>query len=191
MASEAGVRAPPVVIYNANVLYPFHTRNLFLQLGVHHFVEPRWTNAIHDEWIENLVRDGKVTRERLLRTRDIMNWALPNASVRDYEHHIGRLMLPDVNDRHVVAAAIQAEAKTIVTFNLKDFPVEELARFGIVVVGPDMFATQLLAEDPKGIADVVDAARQNLSQTRPAKEAFLDALERQRLVDFVQAVRAK
>jgi hypothetical protein len=48
-----------------------------------------------------------------------------------------------------------------------------------------MFLTQLLAEDPKGVADVVDAARHNLSQTRPAKEAFLDALERQQQVDFV------
>jgi hypothetical protein len=51
MAFEADARVPPVVIYDANLLYPFHTRNLFVQLGVHHFVAPRWTDAIHDEWL--------------------------------------------------------------------------------------------------------------------------------------------
>ena len=72
MASEGGTQSPPVVLYDANLLYPFHLRNLFVQLGVNHIVRPRWTDAIHDEWIRNLVASGRETRERLLRTRDIM-----------------------------------------------------------------------------------------------------------------------
>jgi hypothetical protein len=70
MASEGGVQ-PPIVVYDANLLYPFHLRNLLVQLGVHHIVAPRWTDAIHDEWIGSLVAAGKASRERLLRTRDI------------------------------------------------------------------------------------------------------------------------
>lgn len=56
MVSEAGDPVPPVVIYDANLLYPFHTRNLFVQLGVHHYVAPRWTDEIHGEWIETSSR---------------------------------------------------------------------------------------------------------------------------------------
>ncbi len=30
----------PVVLYDANVLYPFHLRNLLVQMGVNDIVEP-------------------------------------------------------------------------------------------------------------------------------------------------------
>jgi hypothetical protein len=73
MASDDdGPSPPPIVLYDANLLYPFHLRNLLVQLGVEHIVRPRWTVAIHDEWIRNLVASGKATRARLLHTRDIM-----------------------------------------------------------------------------------------------------------------------
>ena len=84
MVFEADAHVPPVVVYDANLLYTFHSRNLFLQLGVHKYVAPRWTDEIHAEWIDSLVSDGKVTRERLLHTRDIMKRVLPNADVRNY-----------------------------------------------------------------------------------------------------------
>src|SRR3954469_9882665 len=75
---------PPVVLLDANQLYPFHLRNLLVQLGVERLIDVRWTDAIHEEWIANLVRDGRVTRERLLRTRDIMKRVLPSADVHGY-----------------------------------------------------------------------------------------------------------
>jgi len=51
-----------------------------------------------------------------------MDAAVPGALVSGYERHTGRLHLPDPDDRHVLAAAIEAEADLIVTFNAKDFP---------------------------------------------------------------------
>lgn len=60
-----GPRAPPIAVYDAKLLYPW---NLFVQLGVRHFVAPRWTDEIHHEWIVNLASDGKASRDRLLRT---------------------------------------------------------------------------------------------------------------------------
>src|SRR5271165_1577901 len=108
MASEGGTQSPPVVLYDANLLYPFHLRNLFVQLGVNFIVSPRWTDAIHDEWIRNLVSTGRQTRDRLLRTRDLMRRVLPDADVRGYEPRIAGLALPDPDDRHVLAAAIES-----------------------------------------------------------------------------------
>ena len=155
MDSE-GRAPPPIVFYDANLLYPFHLRNLLVQLGVN---GPRWTDAIHDEWIQNLVAAGKATRERLLRTRDIMKRALPDADVRKYEHRIASLTLPDPEDGHVLAAAIESGAETILTFNVKHFPADVLAGVRLTAKEPDPFLCDLFDADPEAMLAVVDDAR--------------------------------
>ena len=62
-----------------------------------------------------------------------------DAKIEGYEYLISNLSLPDENDRHVLAAAIHASADAIVTFNLKDFPEEELQKYNIEAIHPDDF----------------------------------------------------
>jgi len=52
----------------------------------------------------------------------------------------------DPKDRHVLAAAVRGGADTVVTFNLKDFPDEAGAPYGIGTCHPDSFLVQLLGE---------------------------------------------
>jgi hypothetical protein len=189
MVPEDAARLPPIILYDANLLYPFHLRNLLIQLGVNYIVSPRWTDTIHDEWIRNLVASGRQTRDRLLRTRDLMRRVLPDADVRGYEPRIASLELPDPDDRHVLAAAIECGAEVILTFNLKHFPADSLAPFGIIARNPDDFLCELHAADAEAIEAVVDAARQNLSKTEPSKAEFIDALERQTLVKLASLLR--
>jgi hypothetical protein len=189
MASDDDRRPPPIVLYDANLLYPFHLRNLLVQLGVNHIVAPRWTDAIHEEWIRSLAATGKQTHDRLLRTRDIMKRVLPDADVQAHEHRIAGLSLPDPADRHVLAAAIETGAEIILTFNLRHFPPAALARFNLRAQDPDTFLCDLYTADPEVIRAVVDAARQNLSQSAPAVTTFVDALERQQLVRFAAKLR--
>lgn len=189
MACSSAGRPPPVVLYDANVLYPFHLRNLLIQLGADGIVSPRWTDAIHDEWIRTLAATGRVERQRLLRTRDIMKRVLPDADVRGYQHRMAGLALPDAGDRHVLAAAIEARAETIVTFNLRHFPAGTLAPYGVTACDPDSFLCQLHDADPEAIAAVVDAARLNLSRTAPSADAYIDSLHKQRLTAFAARLR--
>jgi hypothetical protein len=182
---------PPVVVYDACVLYPFHLRNLLIQLAVDGLVAARWTDAIHEEWIRSLVGRGGASRERLLTTRDLMNAVLPEADVRDYKRREGALALPDPNDHHVLAAAIEARASIILTWNLKHFPESETAKYDIVVRDPDRFLTALCGDDAETVAAVVDAARANLRLSEPTAGQYLQALEDQGLKAFVPLIRAE
>src|SRR5690606_39002666 len=70
--------------------------------------------------------------------------AFPDALVDNYEPLVESLSLPDENDRHVLAAAIKTNANIIVTNNVKDFPAEYLARFGLSVKTADDFITDTI-----------------------------------------------
>jgi hypothetical protein len=98
-----------VAIFDACILYPFHLRNIVVQIAVDRLVDARWSDEIHDEWIRNLVADVPgIPIERLQITRKLMNDALPHATVTGYRAHLEAVTLPDPDDRHVVAVTIAA-----------------------------------------------------------------------------------
>ena len=76
--------------------------------------------------------------EQLRRTCELMNSAVPDCLAEGYEHLIDVVHLPDPDDRHVVAAAVHGRADAKVTFNLKDFPSSELARFKLDAIHQDV-----------------------------------------------------
>ncbi len=113
-----------IVFYDANVLYPAELRNFLMYLAMTGMFRAKWSADVHEEWISSLLkRRPDLTRERLERTRRLMDKAAPDVLVTEYEHLIPGLVLPDEKDRHVLAAAIRCEASVIVTFNLIDFRV--------------------------------------------------------------------
>lgn len=126
-------------IYDACVLYPAPLRDLLMQLALTDLFKARWTDQIHQEWIEALLRRDKYDRKVLERTRELMDASVRDAKVSGYEALIEALVLPDPDDRHVLAAAIKAGANAIVTFNLKDFPSDVLSKYGIEAIHPDEF----------------------------------------------------
>lgn len=188
MASDRPV-SPPLVILDANLLYPFQLRNLLVQFGVDAVITPRWTARINEEWISNLDAAGRVPRDRLLLTLDLINRALPEAEVSGWEDCMDDLTLPDPDDRHVLAAALVAGAKTILTMNLRDFPASALSPHGVVAVHPDGFLCGLHDADPELLLASTEAAHANLSRSVPSFEDYLDVLERQGLSQLTRRLR--
>ncbi|MFN9293122.1 MAG: PIN domain-containing protein, partial [Planctomyces sp.] len=120
------------VLYDACVLYPAPLRDLLMHVAVTDLYRAKWTDAIHDEWVRNVLKDRPdVKPEQLQRTRDLLNAHVRDCLVTGYETLIDAVTLPDPDDRHVLAAAIRAGADLIVTFNLKDFPEKDLKPYGI------------------------------------------------------------
>ncbi|WP_211214075.1 PIN domain-containing protein [Salisaeta longa] len=102
----------PVVLYDANVLYPAQLRDLLMRLAIADLVRAHWSDAIHEEWMRSLLANRRdLTRAQLERTRDLMEAALPGASVDRYQQNIPKVTLPDPDDRHVLAAAVHAGAE--------------------------------------------------------------------------------
>ena len=181
---------PPVAVYDACVLYPFHLRNILIQCAFDGLVEARWTDDIHDEWMRNLAANTPgLPIERLEATRNRMNAVLPEAVVKDHRPFIADLTLPDPDDRHVLAAAIAGKASIIVTWNLKDFPAKNLLAHGVTSKSPDDFLTDLHAAFPEALVFSVRSARHSLRKTIPSVEAFVDALDQGGLKKFSGVLR--
>mgnify|MGYP006910489771 CR=1 FL=1 len=75
----AALTLVPVAVVDANVLYPASLRDLFLTLATSGLYLPKWTDRIHEEWMENLLEEDRkrhdpprLERARLERTRDLM-----------------------------------------------------------------------------------------------------------------------
>jgi hypothetical protein len=188
MASDRPSPLPPVVL-DANLLYPFQLRNLLVQFGADSVIAPRWTARIHEEWVGNLVAAGRAPHKRLLLTLELMNGALPEADVQDWETYMDGLTLPDPNDCHVLAAALAAKAQTILTMNLRDFPASVLEQHGVAAVHPDGFLCGLYDADPELLRSSTEMAHANLSRSAPSFANYLDALERQGLPQLVKRPR--
>lgn len=146
----------------------------------------RWTDQIHDEWIRNLLaKRPDIPYEKLSKVRELMDRSVPGALVTGYEALVKAIELPDPDDRHVVAAAIQTRAEAIITFNLKDFPAACLDRYSIQAVHPDQFIADQFDMDA---ANVIKAARNHRSSLKKppfTPEAYLDCLMRQELPQTV------
>lgn len=179
-----------VVIYDANVLYGNEVRDLLIRIAQSGLVQAHWTNEILDEVLRNLSTNRPdIPADKLPVLRERMNTAIPGVLVENYENLIEGLKLPDTDDRHVLAAAIKAGAEVIVTSNLKDFPTDVLANYGMEAKGPDDFVLDQLDLDDGIVRDCVHQIAN--SRTRPPKTfaAILDALERAGLVESAATLR--
>ena len=150
---------------------------------------PRWSERIHDEWTSSLARDRPdITRERIDEIRDLMDKAFPDASVRGFDASIDSLDLPDSNDRHVLAAAIHANADVIVTLNIRDFPGAALQPHEIALRAPDAFAHELLEKDEQTVIRAVRAHRAALRRPPRSADEHVDAYGAIGLPTFAKAL---
>jgi predicted nucleic acid-binding protein len=181
---------PLTALYDANILYPAPLRDLFIRLAQAGLVQAKWTDRIHDEWVRSLLRDHpQYSSERLARTRSLMNDAIRDCLVTDYEDLIPSLNLPDPDDRHVLAAAIRSRADVIVTFNLEDFPSEILSRYGVEAQHPDDFITQLFDLARGAVCGAVKRQREELSNPPKSAAELLATFENHGLHQTVVRLR--
>ena len=176
-----------IAILDACVLYPPSLRDLLMWLASVQLYAPRWTEEIHAEWIRNVLADNaKVTPAQIDRTHRLMNQVVPRCLVSGYESRIPSLILPDANDCHVLAAAIEANASLIVTYNLADFPAPALAAFGVRAVHPDIFLSSLFGEQKEQFSEGVRNHRASLHNPPKDTAGYLQTLKANHLPELAR-----
>jgi predicted nucleic acid-binding protein len=176
--------------FDASVLYGSALRNLLMHLALIGLFRAKWSGGVHEEWMTALLRNRPdLSREKLERTRMLMDLHAEDALVTGYEDLIEGLKLPDPDDRHVLAAAIRGRADIIVTANTRDFPAEVLRSFGIEPQHPDEFVVHLLDLAPGLVLTAARRHRESLKNPPKTPEEYLDMLEKEGLTETVAILR--
>lgn len=144
-------------VIDANVFYGARLRSLVLFLAQTKIFRARWTDDISAEWIGNLREKRAIADEKLALLRTLVDRTVLDCRVTGYEPLIGSFKLPDVNNEHVLAAAVKTRADVIVTFNLKDFPADILTPLGIEAKHPDIFLLDLFGISTDAFIAAVEA----------------------------------
>ncbi|GAA1447999.1 MULTISPECIES: PIN domain-containing protein [Nocardiopsis] len=158
------------------VLYPAYLCDTLLRLAVAGAYRPLWSADVLEELGRNLVLRG-IAPERVDRRIDQMNRAFPDAMVRGYETLVAG-MENDPKDRHVLAAAVRANAEAVVTFNLRDFPEPALKPYDLVALHPDEFLLDQLDLHPGLTLDVLEAQAASYRREPTTVPGVLALLER-------------
>lgn len=165
-------------LLDANTLYPAPVCDALLSLAVAGLYHARWTQKIHEEWTRNVAINRPELADRLSKRVDAMNRAVPDCLVENYAALIEGLTLPDPQDRHILAAAIAGHADAIVTFNLKDFPADVLARYNIEAQHPDDFIMNQLELRQLEALEAIKAMRSRLRNPPVSAADLIKTLER-------------
>jgi predicted nucleic acid-binding protein len=180
----------PIIILDACVLFPAPLRDFLMHLCLLDVFQARWTDEIHAEWIRNVLKmRPDLTEKQLKRTKDLMNLHVRDCLVENYEHLIDKLSLPDENDRHVLAAAIQTKAEIILTFNLRDFPAEILEKYNLKAVVPDKLLSELFDNNADNFNLAFERQLASLKNPPKTAEELLQILESQRLDETIGKLR--
>ena len=160
-------------ILDTCVLWPSLQRDFLLSMAAEGLYRPLWSEAILEEVHRHeqykLIKRGRSGEEALGLADHLllqMRSAFDDALVTGWESLEGTYGLPDVDDEHVVAAAVVGGAGAIVTDNLKHFP-EHLVPSHIQVLSGKEFACNTTDVDPERAAQAVWQMSKRRSKESP------------------------
>jgi predicted nucleic acid-binding protein len=173
------------------VLFSRVLRDYLMYAALDGVIALRWSDAILDELERNLILRRKISRANAARLRSLMTQALPTAATAPGQtefSRIGNLSMPDDADRHVLAAAIAADARVLCTTNLRDFPDEATSAVSVEVLSPDEFLHALVIALPEEMLRVHEITVASMLDS--TDEATLSALTRAGAANAASALRA-
>lgn len=171
-------------------------RNLLLTLAEAEFFRVRWSATILDETERAIGRilTGKGAADVTMhaaKARRAMERAFEEAMVEDFDAFLCVCRgLPDPGDAHVLAAALKTKAATIVTENVKHFPLEILSPMGLEIRTADDFIADTIELDPGRAVAAIRNMRERLNKPSKTAQTLLLDMEAVGLVETVGVLRS-
>ncbi|KEO51645.1 RSP_2648 family PIN domain-containing protein [Thioclava pacifica] len=176
------------ILLDACVLYPTVLREILIGAAKAGLYRPLWSARILEEWARAAARrapaDEAIARGEIA----LLRAAFPKAEIAPQPGIEQRLVLPDENDLHVLAAAIAGGADAILTFNAQDFPRGTLAGEGLERRDPDGFLWQLFSTHPEKMRAVTEAVRAEAERLSGDPQPIRALMKRARLPRFGKAL---
>lgn len=180
----------PRLLLDTCVLYPTVMREVLLGVAASGAFVPQWSARILEEWARAARKIGPTGEAQARAEIAMVQAEWPKAAVSWQLSLERRLLLPDKDDVHVLAAAISGSSDAIVTMNAKDFPRHILAEEGLERIDPDAFLRRCWEADPEGVARVCEAVRQEAERLSGADWGMRALLKKARLPKLAKAVSA-
>jgi PIN domain len=176
------------VFLDTNVLYPISIADLLLRLGdvaLHAIV---WSEDLLAEVERVLVEDKGLTSAQSAYFCRCIREEFADDEVRreDYEHLVDTMTGKDPDD-HAHAAAARVAATVLLTFNVDDFPEQDMG--GVRAMTPDDYLVDVLNHQSATVLGVIEDMGAQRREPQPVT-ATLAALEKAGLTTFAQRVRA-
>ena len=168
-------------VLDACVLYPTVLREILQKAGEAGLYQPVFSDRILREWVLATAKLGPAAPVIAEGEAAELLAAFPRGLERAHPEIEARLLLPDPNDRHVLASAIASGADVIVTFNAQDFPGHVLSGEGIARRDPDGFLWELQSRHSDVMAGIVEAVRAKAEAISGQPVALKGLLKRSRL----------
>ena len=139
-------------VFDTCVLVPTFLRAVLLTCAATCNVEFIVSPRILEEW----ARVAKTPLQRLESEIAVAQFREKfSIAIRPDPLLLAQFWLPDPDDIHILALAVNQHADVIVTHNKKDFPQGELRSYGIDRMDPDAFLRRLLKQHGTEIVSVV------------------------------------
>jgi predicted nucleic acid-binding protein len=142
-------------VIDANVLVQAPVRDTLLRLAEGpQLYRPLWSSEIMAEVRRTLGGQFGIAPRRIEHLESMLREHFPEAWVEGFEALIPA-MTNDAKDRHVLAAAAQAKARLLVTYNVRHFPLSSTEPWRVSAVGPSLFLKGLYEDDPGAVVEVL------------------------------------
>ena len=180
-------------VIDACVFYGMLKTDALMSLCVRRLFAAKWSERIENEWIGHLADKMPAKRAEIFSRRDKMRMAAPDWEV--CEQGIAAieqvLHLPDMDDRHVLAAAIVGHADCIVTDDKWGFDDEVVGQYGIEVIDTDSFIINQLDLDEYQALAAFKAMRLRWRNPNATPEDFCAVFEKNKLLLTAQRLRER
>lgn len=179
------------ILFDTCVLYPTVMRHTLMGACRVMQWEPLWSERILEEWARSARKLGPTGEMQARAEIALLRSDWPKGCVSYSDRVEQRIALPDLADRHVLAAAIAGSADVLVTVNNKDFPKNILWEEGVQRLDPDRLLYEAWLERPDAMVAMGDAILQEACAMSDHVWTLRGLFKKARLPKFAKAISSE